>query len=223
MITRRAVLAAAGACAASPAERFLDRAIAATGGEAALRRVRQLRWTGQAVVQAGARRLELGVATTVTPFAAARSETWLLSDRPAAKRAMVLEGGDLFQERDGARTPLPAPQARHERQQYALYGLMLLTPLKDSPGALAGLDDDGGLLTRHPLAPPTTLYLDERWRLASAENVVDAPDGVSRIAQTIDFLGEIESRGVRWPARLKIRQDGRPYFDLTLATFEVVT
>jgi hypothetical protein len=225
MLARRTFLAGCAAAlplparaAPSAADRLLARAIEAAGGETALARVRSLHWTGQARIHDGAQVVEIGVDTTVVPFRSARSETWLLSQGPASRRAMVLDGADLFLERSGVRSAAPAAQARHERQQFALYGLMLLVPLR---GHLAGVTPQGELVTRHPEAPTTTLVFDAAARLVGAENVVDAPQGDGRIAQSIAFEERLESRGVRWPRKLSIRQDGRPYFDLALTRFDV--
>ncbi|HEV8694159.1 MAG TPA: hypothetical protein VGQ93_08270, partial [Lysobacter sp.] len=52
----------------SPEETLLSEAIAAAGGETALRRGQVLHWTGEATVFAGDRRIELGVDSTVAPF-----------------------------------------------------------------------------------------------------------------------------------------------------------
>ena len=69
----------------------------------------------------------------------ARSDSWLLSDGPTKTRSLIIEPEGGWIERDGAQTPMPPAILRHERAQYALYGLMRLVSLSD-PGAsgLAG-------------------------------------------------------------------------------------
>ena len=103
-------------------DQLLARVLEAAGGAALLKRVKALNWTGHAQVfleasaDAPARTIDLGVRTRVEPFVRARSETWL-SGKPETLRALIIEPDGGFAERDGTRTPLPARQALHERQQ----------------------------------------------------------------------------------------------------------
>ena len=46
------------------------------------------------------------------------------------------------------------------------------------------------------------------------------PAGGADIKETVKFSGEISSNGVKWPRKIVIEQNGQPYFDLDLATFE---
>lgn len=231
MLSRRLILAAPLAMAARPAlavsgacgSPLLNQAMARMGGAERLKAVRALRWTGRARIFTPDRTLAIGVSTTVRPFAAARSDTWLADEGPASTRSLIIEGGQGFIERAGAKQPMPAAMLAHERQQYALYGLMLLAPLC-APGVdtwlAAEADGSGRLEIAHPAAPRTTLVFDPGARLVGAENRVVSPDdGVTEIAQAFAFSGEIEGGGVRWPRTLAIRQNGAPYFELSLDSF----
>ena len=232
MTTRRLILAAAAALAASPAfaapgvcgSPLVTRAMAAMGGSTRLAQVKALHWTGKARIFAGERTIAIGVSTTVRPFQGARSDTWLLDESPVSARSLIIEDDKGFTERSGQKADMPAAMLAHERQQYALYALMLLTPLC-APGAETWLavepDGSGRLEVAHPQAPRTVLIFDQNARLIGAENKVVSPDdGVTEIAQVFVFEGAIEGGGVRWPRKLTIRQNGADYFELTLDTFE---
>jgi hypothetical protein len=99
---------------------------------------------------------------------------------------------------------------------------MLLSPLRD-PRAMITIDAiKGEIAVAHPAAPPTVLVFAKDGALKSARNMVPAPDGKGPpVHQTIRFEGEMVSRGVHWPRRIVISHDGKPYYDLKLATFEV--
>jgi len=208
---------------AAPAagDALLDRAMARAGGAAALSRAKVLRWTGTAKVFAGARVIEIGVSTTVRPWAGARSDSWLLADGPSKTRTLIIEGAQGWTERAGVRSPMPPAMLAHERAQYALYGLMLLTPLRDRGAKLTVEAGRREITVSHTDAPTTVLIFDPDGRLAGARNDVPSPyPGGAAVHQDFRFEGEIVSRGVHWPRRLTIDQDGKPYFDLTLTTFE---
>jgi len=206
---------------ASQAADLLDKAMARAGGAARLARVNELRWTGTAKIFAGARIIEIGVSTMVHPGKDARSDTWLLSDGPAKTRSLIVEGSQGWSEMNGVRTPLPPAQAANEAQQYALYALMLLTPLRDGRGSFAIDGVKPEIAVTYPGAPPTRLTFDADGRLTGAHNSVPAPDGNGPpVVQDFHFDGDIVSHGVHWPRRLTIDQDGKPFFALTLDHFE---
>jgi hypothetical protein len=246
MLSRRSLIAAPiglAACASTspgaaggPERRFLDRVIEAAGGEDALNRARVLAWTGQATVRAGERTLTIGVNTIVQPFQYARSETWLLSEGRASTRVLEIDGDRGWAIRDGARTPLPPAQTEHERQQYALYGLMRFVSLRDrdvrmsvygddEPFSVAGpvlADTRYALSVEHPAAPRTRFLFDANHRLIGASNTVTSPEGGGQpIEQLFRFFDTIEGNGVNWPRRMSIRQgaSASDFFELTLDTF----
>jgi hypothetical protein len=221
--------AAAAGCARrlhskDSAQILLRNALAAAGGREVLARVTALRWTGVAQVFADERVINIGASTRVVPFTLARSDTWLLSDGPVRQRSLIIESDGAWTERGGVRESLPAGFAEHERQQYAIYALMLLVPLlspRARVAAAASMDGLDCLSAEHPGAPATKLCFDPAGRLAKAYNSVIAPDGKGQIEQRFTFTGEITARGVRWPRSIKIDQSGKPYFQMTLTTFDV--
>jgi hypothetical protein len=215
-------LGASPALAADPARDLVEKAIARAGGRAALERAKVLAWTGEAVVHVGDRTIELGVDTTVRPFDYAHGTSWLKAEGPGASRALLIEGDKGTLVRQGVSSPMPQAMRRHETQQYAVYGLMRLLPLLERGVALKVVHDDGGLAwleAAHPKAPFARLGFDADGRLARLSDTVVSPDGGADIAQVFTFEGEITGGGVRWPRKLSIVQDGKPFFDLTLSTF----
>ena len=214
-------------CAHAPspmsADALLQQAIDAAGGEAALSQAQVLAWTGEAVVVADGQRIELGVDTSVEPFTQARSDTWLRDRGRSTLRSLEIDGDQGWMTRDGQRTAMPIAMQRHERAQYAVYGLMRLVTLRDAGANVQALPDDPdglhGLRVSHPQAPTAELYFHSDGRLAYLTNSVPAPDGDGSVAQRFDFQGAIEADGVRWPRTLRISQSGQPYFELHLLTF----
>ena len=216
-------------CATTPAPdaetALLEAAIDAAGGQAELARARTLHWTGEATVFAGERRIELGVDTTVTPFVRARSATWLLEQPETTRRVLAIDGARGWTERDGRREEMSSAMHEHERLQYAVYGLVQLAPLRAPGVRLQRLPDRDGLRVlhvEHPSALPADLFFDARNHLVAIENRVPGPEHGTPVAQHFSFEGDIVAAGVHWPRTLRISQDGRPYFELRLRSFEAL-
>jgi hypothetical protein len=210
-----------GALAAAP-DRLLRQAQSAAGGRDVLERVRLLEWEGEAVVHAPDGDLALGMSTIVVPFVTARATGWPIAMGKAAARTMIItpEGGRV--EQGGVSTPLSPRFAAHERAQFAMYGLMLLQFDSGRAGLrrVARLRDLSALRVDHPYAPKTRLYFESDGRLAEARNVVPAPEGGGPIHQHFYFSQEQMPGPVRWPRTIRIEQEGKPYFELTLKRFE---
>jgi hypothetical protein len=181
------------------------------GGRTVLARVKALRWTGTARVESGGHVLEIEVNTRVEPFVRARSETKLAGTTDV--RTLILEPEGGWVERNGTRTPLPAAQTEHERQQYGLYGYMLLV---QAPTRVLG----DRLVAERPGLPPATLLL-ERDSVMAADYTVASPDGSGTIAQRFLLEGEMRDHGIRWPQAITILQNDKPYFILDIEDFAV--
>lgn len=192
---------------------LLDRVIAAAGGRTLLSRVKALNWTGFARVCAGDKTLEIRVKTRVEPFVRARSESFLLN-QPETARTLIIEPERGFVERDGIRTALPARQIEHERQQYGVYGYMLLAL---APTRLAL---EGRILSQRPGFPPIAFATDGD-HIATADYDVDSPDSGAPIAQVFIFEGEYFDKGVRWPQTITVLHTDKPFLTLDLETFSV--
>lgn len=230
-------LAALGACATTPQETasaapgvyagksVLDAAIEAAGGQAALAQVKELEWTGTATVNAGGKTTVLEVMTVVRPQTNwARSTTWTKADGPKKAKTLQAEQGKAWRVDVVTWTPLPEAQAVHENQQFGLYKLMLLAPLKEAGATVTedpvGADGTRAIKAALPGGPAGELEFDAAAKLVRAGMVVRNPAGGPDIVETVKFSGEIVSNGVKWPKRITIEQNGAPYFDLEIATFE---
>ncbi|MDP3740271.1 MAG: hypothetical protein Q8R02_22990 [Hyphomonadaceae bacterium] len=202
----------------------LDAAINAAGGEAALSRVKELNWTAAGTVNAGGKTTEVEMQTIVRPFNYARTTSWPKADAKAV-RMIQIEYGKAWSVARQSWDPMPEAQSEHEVQQYALYGVMLLTSLKDPAAKVQetapGKDGTRNLHVERPGAPPMDLRFDASGKLIrAANNVRDPAGGAAPIAQVAEFSGEIESNGVKWPKRISITQNDQPYFDMDISKFE---
>jgi hypothetical protein len=200
--------------------------IAAAGGSDALTKARRLRWTGEADVHAAGRDISLAVRSDIVPFGKIRSETWLRVTGPSTLRVLEMDGRTGWTTRDGKREPMPEAMARNEYAQFGTYALMRLVTLRDPaaethvlPERTGGLR---GLQAHYPGLPDATLWFDDTNRLAALTNTVAAPDGTGVVQQRFEFSGIIESKGVRWPKQMRILQDGSPFFELRLQSFEAL-
>lgn len=202
----------AAKAASSSLEDALARAIAAMGGREKLERVRALRWTGSARVETPGKPLLLEVETRVEPFLRARSRSWL-AGKPETARTLIIEPDGGFVEREGKRTALPARQAEHERQQYGLYGYMLLVqaPMRDVRDLL---------VAERPGLPPAAFWLEGDY-LVAADYSVASPDSDAPIKERFLLEGGIYDQGIRWPQTITILQNNKPYFTLDIETFSV--
>ena len=238
-----AVAALSAACASAPetaasqaiatpnvyaGKSVLDAAIDAAGGQAALAQVKELEWTGTATINAGGKTTVVDVETVVRPLASgARSSSWVKADGPKTARTIQAEQGKAWTVNRVTWTPMPEAQAVHENQQFALYSLMLLTPLKDPAAKVveqpAGAD--GSRTIRATLANGMggDLKFDPAGKLVGADLTVRDPAGGADIAETVTFSGEIVSNGVKWPKKVTILQKGQPYFELDIATFDATS
>lgn len=204
----------------------LDTAIAAAGGEAALAQVKEIEWTGTATINTGGKTTVVEVATVVRPASSwARSTSWLAADGPKKARTLQAEQGKAWRVDRVTWTPLLEAQAVHENQQFALYSLMLLAPLKDPAAKVAeqpvGADGTRAIKATLSNGLGGELEFDATGKLARAGLVVRDPEGDGPdIVETVTFSGEVVSNGVKWPKRISIAQGGAPYFDLEIATFE---
>ncbi len=203
----------------------LDAAIEAAGGQAALSQVKELGWTGSATVMAEGKPTEVEMDTVVRPFTYARSTSWPKGKDATAGRTIQAQFGEAWTVNRVVWTPMPDAEAEHENQQFSLYSVMLLAPLKDASVKVEeGAPGPGGarnLHVEHPKAPAMDLRFDASGKLVrAAYSVRDPKGGAAPIPQVAEFSGEIVSNGVKWPKRISVTQNGAPYLDLQLATFE---
>jgi hypothetical protein len=191
---------------------LLARVIKAAGGRDLLARVKAIAWAGHAQVHTGEKTLLLDVKTRVEPFVRARSET-ALSGTAGTARTLIIEPDTGYVERDGTRTRLPPRQVEHERQQYAVYGYMLLVHARANVM-------NGQIVAERP-GLPQIRFATKGDFLAAADYAVVSPEGDATLNERFLFEGELPDKGVHWPKTITILQNDRPYFILDLETFSV--
>lgn len=177
------------------------------GGEA-LARVRTIGWSGSAKLFAPGRAIDLQVETRIEPFVRARSDSWLASDDRSAKRTLMVEGTGAFAVIEGKQIPLTPAQAEHERQQFGIYGHMLLAGITLARG--------NGFASAKAGYPEALFSLGRDGMLATADYQVDAPDTPATIRERLSFFGIVSDQGINWPRHIAITQNGKPFYSLTI-------
>lgn len=194
---------------------LLARAMKAMGGRELLQRVKALNWQATAEVHAGGHDTAIRVETRCEPFGIARSVSDLMqasSTLNARTMTITASGGTL--QRGRQTTALPAALAHHERQQYGIYGYMLL--------AFADTKVEGDrLVAMRPGYPPARFGLDADARIVSAEYDVDAPAGGGTLRQRYQFADWTSDRGVQWPRLIMIFQNDSLFFSMRILRFSV--
>jgi len=211
-------LPAAAAAAVGAAFDPIERAMQAAGGRALLARVKSIRWTGTAKVFAGDRTIDLGVETYVEPFLRARSDSWPAKDGRSERRTLMIEGERGFKVVKGVQSALPPAATLNERQQFGAYGYMLMAGARweTLPRGVARGTRTG--------FPSIDCRFGKDGRLLSADYVVASPEDsapAKPIREYLRFAGTVTDKGVRWPQRLAIAQDNRPFFALSIDDFSV--
>ena len=165
------------------------------------RRVKTLDWTGTAHVKAGDKTLSIDVKTHVEPYVRARSETRLTGTSDL--RTLIIEPNGGWVERGGARTPLPAAQVEHERQQYAIYGYLADVILAKADIAAKG--DTSVLEIRHE-SDPWFRFKAREGDTFVANYTVNAPDGSDLIDEVITCRDWRIGGALPWPYDIQLQQ-----------------
>lgn len=190
--------------------------MAAAGGEAVLRRVRAVAWSGTARTMLGKIPVDLTVETRIEPFVRARCDTWLANEGRSTARTIMVERDSGFLVHEGAQTALGYDQARFERQQLGAYAYLLLAPAFVSAASATRLN------AAREGYPPIALTLSRDGRIAAADYRLTSPGPAGRsIRQHFSLVGSVSAKGVRFPRVITILQDGRPLSRLTIGDFSV--
>jgi hypothetical protein len=214
-----------GSPAAGTPEAIVERAIERAGGRAALERARALVWEGNASVHVRGRTVDLRGRWAVQPPDSAVVATYERSRGPASVRRLILSGTRGWLERDGQLTPMPPTVLANERDQFYLYNVMRLVPLR-APGVQLGVaapDSLGqrGVRVTQAGRPDVDIYVDSTGRLAHLRTrVPDAMSGNPAV-EDVWLAGTVEADGVRWPRSIRLTLDGAPYFELEIRTLRV--
>lgn len=181
--------------------------------------MKALDWTGTAHLKSGDKRLSIDVKTHVEPFVRARSETRLTGTSDL--RTLIIEPEGGWTERDGTRTPLPAAQVEHERQQYAIYGY--LADIIIAKGNIAGKGDKVTLEIQHENDPWFKFKPMEDGSFV-ANYTVAAPDGDGLIDEIITCRDWRTGGALAWPYNIQLEQTSKKtgetsYLALIIDTF----
>jgi hypothetical protein len=114
----------------------------------------------------------------------------------------------------------------NEREQFYLYGVMRLVPLRAPGVTLTAIAADSlgqrGVRVTQTGRPDVDLYVDASGRLAHLRTrVPDAMSGKPAM-EDVWLTGVIEADGVRWPRSVRLTLDGKPYFELELRTLRLM-
>jgi hypothetical protein len=205
---------------------LLARAIDQAGGAEALTAARALAWTGDAVVHAGGRTVRIAGEWAVQPPDTAVVATYDVTRGPESTRALVVAAPRGWMVRGGQFQPMPPAMLANERDEFYLYEVMRLVPLRAPAVTLSAVAPDSlgqaGFRATQPGRPWVELYFDGDGRLAHLRTVVQDPSGGAPARQDVWLSGTLEAGGIRWPRELRITMNGAPYFDLTLRALRVL-
>ncbi|HEU4880955.1 MAG TPA: hypothetical protein VFT45_01885 [Longimicrobium sp.] len=223
---------ASGSHASAPApaddpRAMLERAIAQAGGAEALGRARALLWDGEATVHAGGRTVHIAGSWGVQPPDTAVVSTYDVSRGPESTRALIVAVPRGWIARDTAVTRMPDAMFANERDEFYLYDVMRLVPLREPRVTLHAIPADSlgqaGFRAERPGRPVVELYFDPSGRLAHLRTHVQDPGGAGgpAVQQDLWLSGTLQAGSIRWPASIRITMAGAPYFDLTLRNLRV--
>jgi hypothetical protein len=216
---------ARGPAAASP-RALLARAIAQAGGASALTATRALAWSGNATVHAGGRTVRIAGEWAIQPPDTAVVATYDVTRGPASTRALVVAAPRGWIVSGAQFQPMPPAMLASERDEFYLYDVMRLVPLRAPGVTLTAIAPDSlgqaGFRAEQPGWPPVEVYVDAGGRLAHLRTQVRDPSGGAPVRQDVWLSGVMEAGGVRWFREMRLTMNGAPYFDLTLLSLRVL-
>jgi hypothetical protein len=208
-------------------DEILARAVERAGGSDALTRARAVEWEGQATVHTDGQMVRIAGTWRVQPPDSAVVSTYEVSRGRNTTRSMVLAAprGWLVNGREFA--PMPPALLASERAEFYFYQVFRLVPLV-APGVTRMVippDSLGqrGIRVEEPGRPNAELYVNREGQLAHVRIQVPSAATGELEVQDAWLAGLVESQGVRWPRELHLQIDGKPYFDLTIESFRVLS
>ena len=233
-----AILAALGACTtadAPPADSMvaqpsgpnaLEFAMEAAGGKAALAKVQEVFFSGDAKVTVDGKTAEQTTAVLVRPFSFYRVTSWAKGAEPKTAKTTQAELGKAWDVTRVTWQPMPEAGANFENEQLALFSTMLLAPLSaegvvvtEMPVANTGTR---AFQVQRPGAKAVEIALDGSGKLVSATYSGTDPKTGAAVTETATFSGEVTSNGVKWPRHIKIARDGSAWYEVEITTFEAL-
>jgi hypothetical protein len=210
----------------TPEVALVDRAVDAAGGEEALKKNPAFSWTGETKIHVQGRDLTIVGKWLLDPPDRAIVETRPVGEPADAARTLVINGKSGYAIVKDEREQISPEMLENERDQFYLYSLMRLLPLREYGVKLESLPktDDGleGLKVSRPERPDVELFFDADARLRKLSLETLDPVTNTRRRQNVRLEGEVVSKGVRWFKQLSITWEKEPYFELTIVTLDVL-
>jgi hypothetical protein len=202
---------------------ILALAIRAAGGLEALQNARVVSWRGRATVREGERTIPIEGRWRLEPHDRATVVAWESGQPESSARTMTLNGSIGTLEHDGKTTAMPPQTVAARRDHFYLYWVLTLEPLRDPGVVLTPLAEEGarGLKVERRGRPDVEIFFDRSWRPTHLRARVADPAGEGEILEELRFEGTVVSRGVRWPARIRIYRSGLLVKDLEVLEFAV--
>lgn len=204
---------------------MLGNAIRQAGGVMALSAASALTWDGDATVFAGGRTINITGHWQVQPPDTAIVATYDTTQGPSTMRSMVIAAPRGWVVRNDSFTSLPEAVIANERDEFYLYDVIRLVPLRDRVVRLSRSPADSlgqrGFRAEQPGRPAVDLFVDSTGRLSHVRLTVADPGGGPPIRQDAWLDGELAAGGMRWPLRLRLTMNGAPYFELRMRDLKV--
>jgi hypothetical protein len=203
------------------ARQLVDRAILAAGGAERLVALKAFEWRGRAEAAIGGRApVHLSGTWRLQPPDSAIVTTTLEGQPRGTARSLIISGNRGWSRTGRKLTPLGPALVAHERDQFYLYHLMRLVPLRGSAYRLSPPATDSlghkRIRVSHPGRPSVDLAFDAAANLTGLTDSVTDPQSHRAVRQDVRLTGQLSVAGVRWPRRIAITWDGKPYFDLEI-------
>lgn len=207
------------------ASAVLTRAIAYAGGEQALTAAQALTWDGDAVVHVGGRDIAITGSWRIQPPDTAIVATYAVANGPSTMRSMIVAAPRGWTEAHGTFTPLTPSVLANERDEFYLYAVIRLVPLRAPGVRLLHLTSDSlgneGIDIRSTGRPDVDAYFNKDGRMVWLRTTVVHPLTGAQAREDMSFVGSLKGGGIVWPRELHITLDGAPYFDLTMRNLGV--
>jgi hypothetical protein len=210
------------------ARAVIDRAIAATGGEARLGRLKAAEWTCKGTAHAST-----PLAFTDRCFAQwperFRQESAVEAAGQTFQRDLILDGAQGWLKTGASAVELNDDVRGELRDKvHVLCLAVTLLPLKDKSVTLTPLDDvkiDGhaaaGVTAACPGRPDLRLYFDkDRGLLLKCERTVKDPL-LGKVVEETFFSDYQEADGVQVARKVSVKRGGKPFLDWTVTDFQV--
>ncbi len=203
------------------ARELVDRAVVAAGGAERLTALKAFEWRGRADVAIGGRApLHVSGTWRLQPPDSAIVTTTLDGQPSATARSLIISGRRGWSRTGRQMMPLAPEAVAHERDQFYLYHLMRLVPLRGSAYRLSPPATDSlgrkRIRVTHSGRPSVDLAFDSAANLTRLTDSITDPESHKQVRQEVRFTGQLDGAGVRWPRRIAITWDGKPHLDLEI-------